>query len=73
MALSVAIAAAAIVVVFFLYRSHTDKIKSFQENITFLRGEPQQVLGGRDLQGPDHRSLKLLSDKVFFRFVDVGS
>ena len=73
MALSVAIAAAAIVVVFFLYRSHTDKIKSLQENMhLFYEASLNKYWVDEIYKALIIDPLKLLSDKVFFRFVDVG-
>ena len=73
MALSVAIAAAAIVVVFFLYRSHTDKIKSLQENMhLFYEASLNKYWVDEIYRALIIDPLKLLSDKVFFHFVDVG-
>jgi len=73
MVLSVAIAATAIVVVFFLYRSHTDKIKALTENMHLLyEASLHKYWVDEIYKALIIEPLKLLSDKFFFRFVDVG-
>ncbi len=73
MALSVAVAATAIVVVFFLYRSHTDKIKALAENMHLFYGASLNKYWVDEIyKALIIEPLKRLSDKVFFRFVDVG-
>jgi NADH-quinone oxidoreductase subunit L len=73
MALSVGIAATAIVVVFFLYRSHTDKIKALSENMhVFYEASLNKYWVDEIYKALIIEPLKLLSDKVLFRFVDVG-
>ena len=72
MALSVGIAATAIVVVFFLYRSHTEKIKAFAENMhLFYEASLNKYWVDEIYKALIIDPLKLLSDKVLFRFVDV--
>jgi len=72
MALSVAVAATAIVVVFFLYRSHTDKIKAFAEHMhLFYEASLNKYWVDEIYKALIIDPLKLLSDKVLFRFVDV--
>jgi NADH-quinone oxidoreductase subunit L len=73
MALSVGIAATAIVAVFFLYRSHTDKIKALTENMHLLyEASLNKYWVDEIYKALIIDPLKLLSDKVLFRFVDVG-
>ena len=73
MALSVAVAATAIVVVFFLYRSHTDKIKALAENMPLLyEASLNKYWVDEIYKALIIEPLKRLSDKVLFRFVDVG-
>ena len=73
MALSVGIAATAIVVVFFLYRSHTDKIKALTENMhLFYEASLNKYWVDEIYKALIIDPLKLLSDKVLFRFVDAG-
>ena len=73
MALSVGIAATAIVVVFFLYRSHTDKIKALAENMHLLyEASLNKYWVDEIYKALIIEPLKRLSDKVLFRFVDVG-
>jgi NADH-quinone oxidoreductase subunit L len=73
MALSVAVAAAGILVVFFLYRSHMDKIKALSENMhLFYEASLNKYWVDEIYKALIVNPLKLLSDKVFFRFVDVG-
>jgi NADH-quinone oxidoreductase subunit L len=73
MALSVGIAATAIVVVFFLYRSHTDKIKALAENMhLFYEASLNKYWVDEIYKALIIEPLKLFSDKVLFRFVDVG-
>jgi len=73
MALSVGIAATAIVVVIFLYRSHTDKIKALAENMhLFYEASLNKYWVDEIYKALIIDPLKLLSDKVLFRFVDVG-
>ena len=73
MALSVGIAATAIVVVFFLYRSHTDKIKALAENMPLLyEASLNKYWVDEIYKALIIEPLKRLSDKVLFRFVDVG-
>jgi NADH-quinone oxidoreductase subunit L len=73
MALSVGIAATAIVVVFFLYRSHTDKIKALAEHMHLLyEASLNKYWVDEIYKTLIIEPLKLFSDKVLFRFVDVG-
>ncbi|MGE5842215.1 MAG: NADH-quinone oxidoreductase subunit L [Deltaproteobacteria bacterium] len=73
MILSVAIAATAIVVVYFLYRSHTDKIKALTERMHPLyEASLNKYWVDEIYKALIIDPLKLLSDKVLFRFVDVG-
>ena len=73
MALSVGIALTAIVVVIFLYRSHTDKIKAFAEHMhLFYEASLNKYWVDEIYKALIIDPLKLLSDKVLFRFVDVG-
>jgi NADH-quinone oxidoreductase subunit L len=73
MALSVAVAAAGILVVFFLYRSHLDKIKALSENMhLFYQASLNKYWVDEIYRALIVNPLKLLSDKVFFRVVDVG-
>jgi len=61
------------VVVFLLYRSQTDKIKSLQENMHLLyEASLNKYWVDEIYRALIINPLKLLSDKVFFRFVDVG-
>jgi len=66
------VAATAIVVVFFLYRSHTDKIKAFAEHMhLFYEASLNKYWVDEIYKALIIDPLKLLSDKVLFRFVDV--